>query len=146
MSQNKVALNWISLSEYSNEYGVSVSTLRRRIKNDQVDHRMINGKYFLPDKVMKPKVPTPVPNGGLLVDAPAKESSFSAEVETRSKIEKGESSEVAKILLEELKKAYLNSLQDKEKNIIQLKQQVADLKTLVLYLEKENKRLGGKLN
>ena len=44
-------------------------------------------------------------------------------------------------VLEELKKAYLASLQSKEEQIFQLKEEVADLKTLVRVLESENERL-----
>lgn len=46
--------------------------------------------------------------------------------------------QTAKVLLDELKKAYMQSLQEKEQQIINLKQQVADLKTLVMYLERAN--------
>lgn len=46
--------------------------------------------------------------------------------------------QTAKVLLDELKKAYMQSLQEKEQQIINLKQQVTDLKTLVMYLEKAN--------
>jgi regulator of replication initiation timing len=45
--------------------------------------------------------------------------------------------------LDELKRAYLDSLQSKEDQILQLKQQVSDLKTLVMILEKENSRIHG---
>jgi regulator of replication initiation timing len=41
----------------------------------------------------------------------------------------------------ELKKAYSATLQEKEEQIIILKEQVADLKTLINFLESENKRL-----
>lgn len=42
-------LNWISLADYSAKYKVSISTLRRRIKNEQIEYAFDNGKYFLPD-------------------------------------------------------------------------------------------------
>ncbi len=44
-------------------------------------------------------------------------------------------------LLNELKKAYTQILQEKEEQIFQLKEEVADLKTLVRVLESENDRL-----
>lgn len=42
-------LNWIPLADYSAKYKVSISTLRRRIKNEQIEYAFDNGKYFLPD-------------------------------------------------------------------------------------------------
>ena len=44
-------------------------------------------------------------------------------------------------LLNELKKAYTQILQEKEEQIFQLKEEVTDLKTLVRVLESENDRL-----
>lgn len=41
---------WMSLTEYSAKHGVSVSTLRRRIKKDEIPYVLDNGKYILPDK------------------------------------------------------------------------------------------------
>ena len=41
---------WVTLSEYSNQYKVSVSTLRRRIKSRKVEFVSKDGKYFLADK------------------------------------------------------------------------------------------------
>lgn len=44
-------------------------------------------------------------------------------------------------LLTELKKAYTQILQEKEEQILHLKEEVADLKTLVRVLEADNERL-----
>jgi riboflavin biosynthesis pyrimidine reductase len=44
-------------------------------------------------------------------------------------------------LLTELKKAYMQILQEKEEQIMHLKEEQADLKTLVRVLEAENERL-----
>jgi hypothetical protein len=44
-------------------------------------------------------------------------------------------------LLNEIKKAYSLILQEKEEQILQLKEEVADLKTLVRVLENDNERL-----
>lgn len=44
-------------------------------------------------------------------------------------------------LLTELKKAYTQILQEKEEQILHLKEEVTDLKTLVRVLEAENERL-----
>ena len=46
-------------------------------------------------------------------------------------------------LLNELKKAYTQILQEKEEQILHLKEEVTDLKTLVRVLESENDRLKG---
>ena len=115
--------NLLSLAEYSSEYGVSVSTLRRRIKGKQIRYKLINGKYFLPrQETSSNPASSPVPSEAFRGPS---ESSFNT----------------SKTLLDELKKAYMQSLQSKEDQILQLKQQITDLKTLVMFLEKENSRL-----
>lgn len=128
MSVVEAENDWLSLSEYSSEYGVSVSTLRRRIKGKKIKFKQIHGKYFLPRQPLpsQSQTFTPVPN----LKKP--ESSGSSEDNTF---------QTAKSLLDELKKAYMQSLQSKEDQIIQLKQQITDLKTLVMYLERENQKL-----
>lgn len=39
----------LSLTEYAAKYGVSVSTLRRKIKKEAILNKMVDGKYLLPD-------------------------------------------------------------------------------------------------
>lgn len=48
-------------------------------------------------------------------------------------------------LLTELKKAYSQILQEKEEHILQLREEVTDLKTLVRVLEGENDKLNSRL-
>ena len=127
--------NWLSLSDYSAKFGLSVSTLRRRIKASQIQYKMIDGKYFLPSHdFTEDKVSSSVPK---------KQKSFRNEQVSpdQGTAQDENTFQTAKVLLDELKKAYMQSLQDKEKQIIQLKQQIADLKTLVMYLEGENARI-----
>jgi hypothetical protein len=38
---------WLSISDYSRYKNVSVSTIRRHIKNNILKHREDNGKYFI---------------------------------------------------------------------------------------------------
>lgn len=120
--------DWISLTEYSSEYGVSVSTLRRRIKGKKIRYKQVHGKYYLPRQELPPQSQAfaPVPN------TKATESSS-------GQIQSNELSN-SRALLDELKKAYMQVLQSKEEQIIQLKQQITDLKTLVMYLERENSK------
>ena len=125
MSVANTENNLLSLAEYSNEYGVSVSTLRRRIKGKQIRYKLINGKYFLPrqENSSNKSASSPVP------------------IEASRGQQEEPSFQASKTLLDELKKAYMQSLQSKEDQILQLKQQITDLKTLVMFLEKENSRL-----
>ncbi len=105
----------MSLQDYSTAYKVSTSTLRRRIKTGEVEFRMKDGKYFIKnDKVLA----TPSLSGHtfvekqppVLVDKPI----TPAEVSVQDK--------------------------DKDNEILNLKKEVADLKTLVQILESELKR------
>lgn len=140
MEHVTVSNNWLSLSEYSSEHGISVSTLRRRIKTNQVKYKMINGKYYLDsrDNSSEGKVSSSVPRKETApkqtVTQPTTPQTFAPSGSEENTFQ------TAKVLLDELKKAYMQSLQDKEKQIIQLKQQIADLKTLVMYLERENEK------
>lgn len=133
MNEVDVEQNWLSLAEYSNEYGVSVSTLRRRIKAKKIKHKLVHGKYFLPRQELPPQshASTPVP----ISKASGNSSSSEPEVSKPQ-----DSSGASAALLDELKKTYRQALQSKEDQIIHLKQQISDLKTLVMYLERENSK------
>ncbi len=178
---------WLTLSDYSSKYRTSVSTLRRRIKKDEIQYVFDNGKYFIPDMSLHsvasskktfshapPKKSVDKPSGqnysendflgfeeSLDLDFDLelkKDKAFESEINflgtdksppqfTRSQ-SSAESIQIQNILSplldqmnKELKKAYSATLQEKEEQIIILKEQVADLKTLINFLESENKRL-----
>lgn len=38
---------WLSIDEYSRVHNTSISTIRRRIKNKQVESKLENGKYLI---------------------------------------------------------------------------------------------------
>lgn len=42
--------SWLSLTDYSTKYRVSVSTLRRRIKSEDIQFKLSDGKYFILDE------------------------------------------------------------------------------------------------
>ena len=44
---------WLALTDYSSKYKISVSTLRRRIKADDIKHHFQDGKYFIFDEPVK---------------------------------------------------------------------------------------------
>jgi hypothetical protein len=145
--------NWIPLTDYSSKYRVSVSTLRRRIKAEDIKFRFQDGKYYLLDQPMgtHPREHRPSQNSdaslmGALAEAPRqKEMSKDALLNKGQQVFSGSSDEpiltAANKLLNELKKAYTLVLQEKEEQILQLKEEVSDLKTLVRVLEHENERL-----
>lgn len=153
------AEHWLLLTDYASKYRISVSTLRRRIKGGQVEFRFENGKYFLPDSplqihaefdsvALKATEPQQIP-GMQPVAAQAAPLSAATEVKLRELDSRGEERATAEEpilssatkILNELKRAYMNVLQEKEEQLIQLKEEVSDLKTLVRVLEDENERL-----
>jgi hypothetical protein len=118
---------WLPLNDYANKHHISISTLRRRIKSNKIQFKLEDGKYFIfEDDTQR------------VVNETVKFSS-----ESQATILSSEPLSTTRLLLDELKRAYLDSLQSKEDQILYLKQQVSDLKTLVLLLEKENARLQG---
>jgi len=120
---------WLRLADYANKYHVSVSTLRRRIKSGNVQYRFDDGKYLLRDEA------PPIFNGGeseYLSGLPEQEDMKNSDEPILSS---------ANGLLSELKRAYTSILQEREEQIIQLKEEVSDLNTLVRVLEDDNERL-----
>jgi hypothetical protein len=123
---------WLPLFEYSNKYRISVSTLRRRIKAEDIQYKLDGGRYFIIDAApdnqpkestsQKPKEePTKVIAKPSLV-LEAEEPVFT----TASK------------LLDELKKAYTLVLHEKDEQIRILREEISDLRTLVRVLDTEN--------
>ncbi len=147
-----MALDWIPLTDYSTKYKVSISTLRRRIKTEEIKFSFADGKYLIFDEPIsahqslgRPSRPSPsahspsfesysktlmsaqIPSTKLNKEPPADEPILTA----------------ANKLLNELKRAYTQILQEKEEQILQLNAEISDLKTLVRVLESENQRLVG---
>jgi len=146
--------SWITLNDYSNKYRVSISTLRRRIKSSKVEFQLNDGKYFLKNLPLNKHqfvdevicaAPTsqaqPVQNTAASTAPPAKEAGSQLD---HFQIQENPSSPIlatANNLLNELKRAYVLILQQKEEQIVELKEESADLKTLVRVLESENDKL-----
>ncbi len=114
--------SWLPLIEYSNKHQISVSTLRRRIKDNSILFKLEDGKYFIIDDAVEK-----APRGRKPIEFP-KSSNTPSLSEARQ-------------TLEEVKKAYMTALLSKEELIFQLKEEVSDLKTLAKVLESENERL-----
>ena len=120
---------------------MSISTLRRRIKTHDIEYQFQDGKYFLKDTPAsdyRPKVtvaPPPQQNSNRKVEKPVQTPVVQTSVAST------QSDSMTHHLLTEIKKAYAVILQEKEEQIIQLKEEVSDLKTLVRVLEDENLRL-----
>ncbi len=143
--------SWLPLAEYSMKHHVSISTLRRRIKADDLKFRFNDGKYLILDE-----------NPINMADAEEHRPSLSSEVQKNSaqatkvrefQQEKQPASpfsnsdinesviSAANRLLSDLKKAYTQVLQEKEEQILTLREETMDLKTLIKVLESENTRL-----
>jgi hypothetical protein len=126
--------NWLPLMEYSSKFRVSLSTLRRRIKAGEIEYKFADGKYLLRDGPLQivhseseTIAPPPTASSPTLNPQPAPEhDQFWLATQA---------------LLNEIKKAYSLILQEKEEQILQLKEEVADLKTLVRVLEDDNARV-----
>src|SRR4051812_9121327 len=49
MSFKLLYMTWIDLAQFATKFGVSQSTLRRRIRANTIPYRLERGKYFLED-------------------------------------------------------------------------------------------------
>ena len=121
------------------KYKVSVSTLRRKIKTDEIKFRFDDGKYFIINEPVSTHQRDHRPS---LMNSD--ESLMGAKYPNGRVIDERKDEPIlttANKLLAELKKAYTQILHEKEEQIFQLKEEVSDLNTLVRVLESENKRL-----
>jgi len=143
--------HWLPLAEYSIKHRVSISTLRRRIKTEDIKFRFDDGKYHLLDtspKKEEKKANNPEPRPSLNSDSqqpaqqPVQQPAQQIESSNEARNEAGQSViSAANRLLAELKKAYTQILLEKEEQILQLREETMDLKTLIKVLESENTRL-----
>jgi len=128
---------WLALNDYSTKYKVSVSTLRRRIKTEDIHFQLKDGKYFLIDEPMSTHQK----------HRPSQESDAEMVGAHLAIPRVGKDEPIltaANKLLTELKKAYSQILCEKEEQIMRLKEEIADLKTLVKVLESENTRIASR--
>lgn len=134
---------WLSLTEYSNKHKVSISTLRRKIKSNEINFRLDDGRYVILDSDETPSQEKQTPQSFVSTGEQHRPSLKSeAFSEHGTSKESGESViTAANRLLADLKKAYTQVLQDKEEHIAELKEEISDLKTLIKVLESENDRL-----
>lgn len=132
------ANQWLSLFDYSMKHGLSLSTLRRRIKSESIQYKLENGKYFLLDDVkasggLQPAITKPEPS----VPVSAPPSFASSSMSANPTFVEASVISSANRLVEELKAAYAKILQEKEEQISLLKEEVVDLRMLVKILESQ---------
>lgn len=128
-----------------------MSTLRRRIKGGEIEYKFADGKYLIKDSPLQHSSsgseaiapPTQMSQVQRDVQPTVERTTASAQpVATPPASNANQYWETTQALLAEIKKAYSLILQEKEEQILQLKEEVADLKTLVRVLEEENSRVG----
>lgn len=129
--------HYLPLTEYSSKYKVSISTLRRRIKSEEIKFVFDDGKYMILDEPVgkHQKVHRPSPSSETTSESLQPELRHLSQSDRQEPI-----LSAANRLLTELKRAYTQVLQEKEEQILQLNAENADLKTLVRALEMENDR------
>ena len=114
--------SWLTLQDYSIKKGVSVSTLRRKIKNSELEYRLQNGRYLL-----KANLEEGTPNSKKTEENPYK----------LKKLNRDKEDLLSLVSLLETEKKEL------EKHFITLKKDHQDLLALVSFLENEKKELSG---
>jgi hypothetical protein len=138
--------NWLPLNEYSAKYKISLSTLRRRIRGDEVVCKFEGGKYLLPDSPIVKHLN--VGSEVNAVDAKIKANQMPLEIQSKNintATNTATNTEANNEIVAELKRAYVSVLQEKEEIIIMLKEEIVDQNILIKILESENERLKGQL-
>lgn len=148
---------WLLLTDYASKYRISVSTLRRRIKAGAQAHRFEAGRYYLQDQY-EPQAEASMPGhvsmqqlsqisvasatmaSTNMASTATPVAAFAAPLAVTHISDEPLITTTSK-LLNELKQAYTLILHEKEEQIIYLKEEIADLKTLVRVLESDNARL-----
>ncbi len=115
-------MTWIDLAQFATKFGVSQSTLRRRIRANTINYRLERGKYFLEDS---PSVLSEAPLFARNVNHP--QTVAASQRALQSHPEAGTNAPIAVGPLEEENR--------------KLKKQLAELETFVSALEAEIRRL-----
>jgi hypothetical protein len=162
-------ITWLTLTDYATKYRVSISTLRRRIKAEQMECFFREGRYLVKDVPLEDQLQSVGREESGTTSAPPKRSPHPAKETGRTALAPSLKHEGEKLtamaapsasippaaeslvppspaspppaVMEELKRTYMKVLQEKETQIVQLKEELADLQTLVRVLEEENERL-----
>jgi hypothetical protein len=142
---------YLPLTEYASKHRVSISTLRRRIKAEDIQYAFEDGKYLILDQPMSTHQrihrPSLKSSDESLVSAQVAiqelgtdftAASVKSVNELASKAMSHSEQGIVELLLAEIKKAYALVLQEKEEQILLLKEEVSDLKTLVRVLESQD--------
>ena len=117
---------WIDLAQFATKYGVSQSTLRRRIRANTINYRLERGKYFLEDS---PSVLSEAPLFARNVNQPLTTAASQRALQSHQDITEPTSEKSA---IEEENR--------------RLKKQLAELETFVSALEAEIRRLQALVN
>lgn len=138
---------WLPITEYSIKHKVSVSTLRRKIKTNEIKFAFSEGKYLLLDEPVTTHLnhrPSPLLRDQGHDHTPPAEPTAISVAPPAMNLD-GPILTAANKLLVELKRAYTQILQEKEEQILHLKEEVTDLKTLVRVLESDNENMKDRL-
>jgi len=129
--------NWLSLTDYSAKHKVSISTLRRRIKSEDIDYKLDGPRYLLLDnqenKSVESRTSNKISNKTQPAHRPSQRNEWVAGLEKKNDSVLNAANEI----VNELKNAYSNILQEKEEQIIKLKTHIAELETLISVLEEQ---------
>ncbi len=131
---NESSGSWLPIIEYSVRTGMSLSTIRRKIKSNKISYKLENGKYLI---LFDEK--GPVFENKMTVEVPKRE-----EVVREIKKEKVESMPVVEKSVVLLGDAFEQVLREKDKHIrllekrnAELEDRLSELKLLVQVLEEK---------
>ena len=116
---------WLLLTQYSQKYGVSVSTIRRRIRSSKVENKLMDGKYYVMDKPPMGMLPPPSSSPAAVAAGQTSAGSLA------------EILEFCKNLIQSNEKMYQEILTDKMREIGSLKERISEQKMLIKILEEK---------
>lgn len=128
MSFKLLYMTWIDLAQFATKYGVSQSTLRRRIRANTIAYRLERGKYFLQDS---PEVLSEAPLFARNVNHPQTVAASQRALQSHPEVASSGQTRIENPQLEEENR--------------KLRKQLAELETFVSALEAEIRRLEAQL-
>ena len=134
---------WLSLTEYSSKYQISISTLRRKIRAGKIPVNIQLGKYFLKDQApasFKSIQPEESTISSPTFEKKAIDFVTDSEEETKNKPPLNKKPELLDKLMNTQQTLY-KKLEQQDLKLQEKTEEIMQLNTLVALLEKENKEL-----
>lgn len=114
---------WLLLTQYAQKYNISISTLRRRIRQNKIQYKLMDGRYFIVDNPPLGMIPKHQESSSLGSEGLSELLTFCQE------------------LIEGKERLYQNLLKEKAQEMSSLQERISEQKMLIKILEEKISRM-----